>query len=166
MRKLNLFALAFLAVASLVFPCRAEDTAPSELLLKAMQPVPDYGRQQNIGSAIRELKSRDIVPFRPQRADYTDYYRVQKPFVIFGHQVVVVEEEYQSRFVGCCVSEGGGFVVRVSGNLDKLEDWANRNKCSMTEHDTERDFLQSASIRLNLQKGKYAEISCRIRDEE
>lgn len=142
------------------------DADPSDLLLKAMRPVPDYGRQQNVGAAIRELKALGIVPFRPLRSIYTDYYRVQKPVMLLSHELVVVEEEYQSKFVGCCASEGGGFVVRLVGNLAKLEEWADRNQCSVTGYDSERDFLKSASIRFEMPKGKYAEVSCRIRDEK
>ena len=166
MRQPLLSSFVLLAITAAAFPAHAAEPDPADLLLKAMRPVPDYGRQGNVGAAIRELKAQEVVPFRPTRYEYTDYYRVQKPVAIFGHTLTLVEEEYQSRFVGCCVSEGGGFLVRVAGSLDRLEAWAEKNMCSITEFDSEREFLKSVPIRMELPKGHYADVSCRVRDEK
>ena len=54
------------------------------------------------------------------RADYTDYYLLNKPARFMGHELVMIEEEYMSRYIGCCVSPGAGLSVKVSGSLKPL----------------------------------------------
>jgi len=145
-------------------PAEAPDLAAR--WLAAMRPVPDNGRQKNAGMVVREFKAAGLIPFKPERVDYTDYYPVLKPLQVLGHDLVIVEEEYMGRYVGCCVSEGAGMVLRLRGDAARLEAFAQANKCSVEK------FKDAAAYRENnpnvgfpLPAGAYAALSCRARDE-
>lgn len=137
-----------------------------EKLLHALRPVPDFKRQENVGAVIREFKAHGLVPFRPQRVEYTDFYPLLKRATVFGHDLVLIEEEYLTKFIGCCVNEGGGLVLRINGALDKLENWAEANQCRIEQFRDEKEFLEYSRVRFAVPPGAYARISCRVRDEE
>ncbi|WIV98462.1 hypothetical protein [Kinneretia aquatilis] len=136
-------------------------------LLRALRPVPELRRQQNIGAVLREFKAQGLIPFRPSmRIDYTDYYPVQKSVLLFGHDLVVLEEEYMTKYVGCCVSEGGGALVRLKGAINELEAFAKANLCSVREYESLEKYQKESHVSFALPPGRYAELSCRARDED
>ena len=139
----------------------------ADKFLAALKPVPDFKRQDNAGAVLREMKAQEYIPFKPRRIDYTDYYPLLKNVSVFGHDLVVVEEEYMTKFVGCCVSEGAGFVVRLNGDAQPLERFAAANQCRVDVYENLKKFRESAFRNLDflLTDGKYAEVSCRVRDE-
>ena len=54
----------------------------------------------NSGKAIQAYMREGIVNKKPnQRADYTDYYLVNKPAKFMGHDLIVIEEEYMSQYL-------------------------------------------------------------------
>mgnify|MGYP001758737813 FL=1 len=108
-----------------------------------------------------------IVNKKPnQRADYTDYYLVNKPAKFMGHDLIVIEEEYMSQYIGCCVSPGVGVTVKVIGNTKNLENFARINGCTFTDNVNLQEELSSVGINATLTQGRFASLSCRERDAQ
>lgn len=119
------------------------------------------------GQAIQAYMHAGLIDSKPnQRADYTDYYLLNKPARFMGHELVMIEEEYMSRYIGCCVSPGAGLSVKVSGSLKSLEQFARAHRCSLNDNVDVQGELASLGIRRKLAPGRYATLSCRERDAE
>lgn len=117
------------------------------------------------GKAIQAYMKAGYVNPRPNvRADYTDYYLLNKPATFLGYPLVVIEEEYMTRHVGCCVSEGLGVTVSVIGNTAALQKFAKLNYCTVEEKTDPGAELLTFGIKNALPKGRYASLSCRERD--
>ncbi len=149
------------------FAAASTEVEIADKFLAALKPVPDFKRQANAGAVLREMKAQAFIPFKPERVDYTDYYPLLKRVSVFGHDLVIVEEEYMTQYVGCCVSEGAGFVVRLNGDVQPLKQFATANQCRVEVYENLKAFRESVflNIGLRLGEGKYAEVSCRARDE-
>ncbi|WP_150119094.1 hypothetical protein [Massilia sp. NR 4-1] len=123
------------------------------------------GRIGDSGKAIQAYMREGLISQRPnQRADYTDYYLLRKPAKFMGHELMVIEEEYMSRYVGCCVSPGIGISVKVAGSTRNLQKFADENKCTFTDHVDLHNELGQVSIKAKLPHGDFASLSCRERD--
>ena len=119
------------------------------------------------GQAIQAYMHAGLIDSKPnQRADYTDYYLLKKPTRFMGHELVMIEEEYMSRYIGCCVSPGAGLSVKVSGSLKPLAQFARVHRCSLNDNADLQGELASLGIRRKLAPGRYATLSCRERDAE
>lgn len=122
-------------------------------------------RLGNSGKTIQSYMKEGFVNKKPnQRADYTDYYLLKKPAMFMGHELLVIEEEYMSKYIGCCVSPGMGVTVKVSGSPKNLENFAVKNKCTLTNDVDIQAELKSVSVNANFPRGQYASLSCRERD--
>ncbi|MFZ6768392.1 hypothetical protein ACO0LM_15115 [Undibacterium sp. Di26W] len=100
------------------------------------------------------------------RADYVDFYLLRKPASFLGHPLVLLEEEYMDTYVGCCVSPGLGLVVQVNGDTRTMQDFAEKNACTLTPHADVIGTLKTYGIRNKLPKVDYATLSCRERDAQ
>lgn len=119
------------------------------------------------GKAIQAYMREGLVDKKPnRRADYTDYYLLKRPAKFMGHELVLIEEEYMSRYVGCCVSPGVGISVRVNGNTKNLERFAEANKCSFVDQVDLQAELSGFRIKASLPPGNYVSLSCRERDAD
>jgi hypothetical protein len=117
------------------------------------------------GKAIQAYMREGYVGKHPdQRFDYTDYYLLKKPASFMGHELVLIEEEYISQYIGCCVSPGAGVTVRVQGSTQKLQAFAIAQRCTLTDPVDIRHALSEVAIQARLPKGHYASLSCRERD--
>lgn len=117
------------------------------------------------GKAIQAYMREGFINQRPnQRADYTDYYLVKKPTKFMGHDLVMIEEEYMSRYVGCCVSPGAGVTVKVVSSTENLEKFANENGCTFSDQVDLQHEIASVGIKIKVPQGNYASLSCRERD--
>lgn len=122
-------------------------------------------RLGDAGKAIRAYMQAGLVPKRRnQRADYTDYYLLTAPAKFMGHDLVVIEQEYMSKYVGCCVSPGAGVSLRAVGSTNNLQRFAEANGCGFTEHVKLQEDLKNYGIGLTLPAGNYLTLSCRERD--
>ena len=160
-------ALTLLAACSAV--AFAADTASLESgLLHAMQlKKGTTERTGTSGQAIRAYQHAGLVSKTPrQRADYTDYYLLDKPVPFMGHELVLIEEEYRTRYIGCCASPGVGITLKVHGSLKNLQQFARANRCTLTDHVDFAQALREVAIKNKVPKAHYASLSCRERDAE
>ena len=119
------------------------------------------------GKAIAAYAREGYIGKRPdQRFDYTDYYLLKKPASFMGHALVLIEEEYITQYIGCCVSPGVGVTVKVRGSTQKLQAFARAQRCRLTDPVDIRQLLDEVAIKTRLPKDHYASLSCRERDAE
>lgn len=122
-------------------------------------------RVGNSGKAIQAYMREGIVNKKPNaRADYTDYYLVNKPAKFLGHDLIVIEEEYMTKYIGCCVSPGAGVTVKVIGDTNNLEEFAHVNGCTFTDNVNLQEELSILAINATLPQGIFASLRCRERD--
>jgi hypothetical protein len=116
------------------------------------------------GEAIRAYIKAGYVRLKPElRDDYTDYRVVQLPAKFFGQELLVIEEEYLSKFIGCCVNEGSGVILRVTADLAPLKAFASANGCSV--RDDRRDTVERLQkLKVKPAEGELVRLSCRERD--
>jgi hypothetical protein len=81
-----------------------------------------------------------------------------------GYELIAIEEEYMTDYIGCCVSPGMGLVLKINESAEKLKKFAEENGCSVAENIAPATIEQELGVRLNLAPGVYASLSCRERD--
>ncbi|WP_219133566.1 hypothetical protein [Janthinobacterium sp. UMAB-60] len=119
------------------------------------------------GKAIRAYMREGYLGQHPdQRSDYTDYYLLKKPASFMGHELVLIEEEYITQYIGCCVSPGAGVIVKVLGSTKTLQAFARAQRCTLRDPVDIRHELNEVAIKTRMPKGHYASLSCRERDAE
>lgn len=158
--------LTALIAAHTAFAVAADDRELESGLANALRLKPGTTeRAGDSGKAIQAYMREGVVNKKPnQRADYTDYYVVKKPASFMGHELVVIEEEYMSKYIGCCVNPGAGVTVKVNGSPKNLEKFADANKCSIADNVDVQGELRRFGIKTAFSKGHYASISCREND--
>lgn len=160
-------ALTLLAACSAM--AFAADTHSLESgLLHAMQlKKGTTERTGTSGQAIRAYQHAGLVSKTPrQRFDYTDYYLLDKPVPFMGHELVLIEEEYRSKYIGCCASPGVGITLKVHGSIKNLQQFARASRCTLTDHVDVAQALREVAIKNKVPKAHYASLSCRERDAE
>jgi hypothetical protein len=143
----------------------ADDAALAAGLVGAMRLNADRTeRFAEPGEAIRAYIKAGYVRLKPElRDDYTDYRVVQLPAKFFGQELLVIEEEYLSKFIGCCVNEGVGVILRLTTDLAPLKQFAAANGCSM--RDTRADVVEILQkLKVKPIDGELVRLSCRTRD--
>ncbi|MBX9402749.1 hypothetical protein K4L06_15675 [Lysobacter sp. BMK333-48F3] len=119
------------------------------------------------GPAIQAYIHAGYLTAKPTvRADYTDYRLLNKPATLLGLPLVAIEEEYMTQYLGCCVSEGAGATVRITGDIEPLVEFAKRNACRLERDYDARAEFKNYGIAANLPAGRYANLSCRVRDAD
>jgi hypothetical protein len=157
--------VAWLASASLM-QANAQP-APDRLqagLVDAMRLNAQTGeRIGDSGAAIRAYIQAGYLRAKPEkRLEYTDYRILRRPARLLGHELVLIEEEYLTRFIGCCVNAGVGAVLRASADTSAIEAFAAANGCSTAKG---RDVIATLeSVGVKPAQGEYLQLSCRERD--
>lgn len=117
--------------------------------------------------AIAAYAREGYIGKRPdQRFDYTDYYLLKKPASFMGHALVLIEEEYITQYIGCCVSPGAGVTLKVQGSTQKLQAFARAQRCTLSDPVDIGHALSEVAIKTRMPKGHYASLSCRERDAQ
>jgi hypothetical protein len=163
MRKLLIALMILMSAGS---AAQASEISSTEALLRrAMAPGSEAGtRRVDSGVAIRAYIAKGLVRRKPdQRADYVDYRRVRKPAKLFGHKLIVIEEEYLTVFIGCCVNTGIGIVIEQVGSLDELDAFITANRCSKNGIYDPKESMKLAGVKPTA-NATYVSISCREND--
>lgn len=147
----------------------ANGTLENSLLSTLEIKLNEYGdieRNANHGQAIRNYMNKGYIDKTPTvyRADYVDYYILKKPAYVLGHELKIIEEEYMSEYIGCCVNEGVGLVLKLSGSMQKLESFAQKNKCSVEPIDYNSYYERLNIVNAIPEKGIFVNMSCREND--
>lgn len=113
----------------------------------------------------KALNAGGFIAKKPEvsRYDYNDVFSIQKPLKFMGQSVVAVSDEYMSEYVGCCVSEGWGAVFRKTADIAALQQFAQKNQCSLQARDKATTDYYDRSLKSRPQ-AEYYELSCRERD--
>jgi hypothetical protein len=122
-------------------------------------------RAADSGAAIQAYIAAGYLPRKPNvRADYTDYWWLKKPAPFMGHELVMIGEQYMSRWIGCCVDPGLDVAVKIHGSTARLEQFAEQNKCSIDTNADLREFASVSKIAVtSLPVGRYAMMGCHER---
>lgn len=113
--------------------------------------------------AVKAFIAGGYVNRKPDyRFDYNDYRVLRKPAHLFGFSIVILEEEYMAKYVGCCVSPGIGVVLSGKGELKTLESFASKNGCSV-ESPADPSVIP-AELKVRVSPGSLTYLSCRERD--
>lgn len=144
---------------------QATDEALAAGLVGAMRLNADRTERLNEpGEAIRAYIKAGYVRLKPElREEYTDYRVVRLPATLFGQALLVIEEEYLTKFIGCCVNEGVGVILRVTADRAPLKVFASANGCSISD---ERADIVATLQKLKVKPvdGDLVSMSCRTRD--
>lgn len=125
----------------------------------------DGTRLGKSGLAIQAYMRDAIVDRKPNsRQDYTDYYVTKKPAKFMGHDLIIIEEEYQSQWIGCCANPGVGVTVKLNGPSKVLADFAKQNGCVFETDVNIPSVLATLGSKQKIAPGEYAAMSCRERD--
>jgi hypothetical protein len=157
-------ALALALFASAASAAATIDADLETTMLQALRPGAD-SRQERAGAAIRAYKSAGVLPFRPQRSDYTDHYPVIKPTRFMGQELVLVSEQYMTKYIGCCVDPGAGMYVRVLTKIDAMKAFARANQCRVEEFADRKALLDATPVTAAMEAGRYAALHCHESDE-
>ncbi len=121
-------------------------------------------RLANSGKAIQAYIKSSFLNKKPnERLDYTDYWVLKKNSTFMGHELLIIEEEYMSEYIGCCVSEGLGVTIKIKKDLSDLELFTKIHGCSLTKKVNIEEEMSSLGISVK-NTGNYASVSCRHRD--
>ncbi|MFZ6875334.1 hypothetical protein ACO0LF_24975 [Undibacterium sp. Di27W] len=155
--------LSTLSPHSLASDARLEN----QLILALKIKADGQDRQAESRPVIRAYQQAAIISKKPQRrADYIDFYLLQKPASFMGHQLILLEEEYMDVYVGCCASPGIGLMLKTNADTRSVQDFAKKNACTFTPHADVFDRLRMFGIDHKLARGDYAILSCRERDAQ
>lgn len=142
----------------------ASDLELEKRFAEALRPDEGDVRQERAGKAIQGYQAANILPFKPMRADFNDYYVVQRPTSFMGNQLVVVMEEYMLAYIGCCVDPGASVYVRLTGGIAPIAAFARANKCRIEEYPDRNTFLRALPVAVNVEPGRYASLHCHASD--
>ena len=161
-------AVMSLLLSTLSAHSLAADTRLENQLILALKIKPDgQDRLAESRPVIRAYQQATIISKKPQqRADYIDFYLLQKPASFMGHTLILLEEEYMDKYVGCCVSPGMGLMLKTNVDTRAVQEFAEKNACTFTPHADVFDRLKTFGIAHKLATADYAMLSCRERDTQ
>jgi len=163
-KKYTVYIILFLATVILPQSLYADTSLERKLVASMKLNKMTKERIGDSGYAIRSYIHNKYLNKKPKlRYDYTDYWVLKKKASFMGQQLLVIEEEYMSKYVGCCVSPGVGVILKIKGNLNKLNKFAKSNGCSLEKGSEVRNQLRTIHVKVN-NRSKYVSLSCRERD--
>lgn len=124
----------------------------------------DIEKQTVSKKAIETYAKQGSISKNPiYRADYVDYYLVKKPTLFLGHSMVMIENEYMSEYMGCCVSPGVEVVFEGANNFNNinLRTFAQENNCEFSVNVDMQKKSLNMGLDLKPKPGKYSSINCR-----
>ena len=143
-RPVSPAALALCFVATLVasvLPARADDAAAlsAQMLAKLEVDSLKHERRGDFDEAVQALKRAGYIHKRyDAREDYSEIWKVLKPLDVYGARVLVVSNEREGKFIGCCMENRTTILMEAAGDVGRLRDFAKANGCRL-EYDEQSD---------------------------
>lgn len=163
MKSLACLALILTLISAPISSFADDGKAEAELIQAMTYSKTLQKRTKEAGDAVRALVREKILALKPdRRMDYTDYRIVNRPVNFLGHELLVVEEEYLTKYIGCCVNAGIGAILRVRGDLARLEAFSKENLCKLRKQEDVVEDLRNIGAKDT--GGTLTAISCRERD--
>lgn len=143
------------------------------VMILGMCPLLSHADEQyrgmGSGEAFKSFKSlnqQGFISKKPQiaRMEYNDVYALKKPLQVLNQQVVLLSDEYMSEYIGCCVSEGWGAIIKKQQALTALQAFAKQHQCALEPFPLKENKYYYGYSTQKLAKGEYYELSCRERD--
>ena len=168
MKIIYIIIMSLFILSSTVSIIASEEQRLELGLINAMKLINgQLERAGDSGEAIQAYIKKGYLNKKPnRRVDYTDYWLLKKPATFMGHTLIMIEEEYLLKYIGCCVNEGVGITLKISGSSANLKHFASENGCSFSEEIDIQHELKSLGIKSNFPKGNYVSLSCRVRDND
>ncbi len=63
--------------------------------------------------------------------DYKNIYLVKKDIKVLGGQLLVFNHQHLKKWIGCCPNEGNQVLLQVKGDLTRVKNFAETNKCDL-----------------------------------
>lgn len=141
-----------------------DDAALQSMVMDSLRLRPGTGeRMVDSGKMIVALANSGYVNLKPdERWDYSDYRFLKKRADFLGHEIIVIEEEYFEKWIGCCVNPGLAITFKLNGNTDFLQTFARNNKCKIG-FDGDKYYGPALPP---APKGTYATLSCKEGDSQ
>jgi hypothetical protein len=133
----------------------------SQMLYDSTAPnAANDGRDLASGVPIRALIQAGYLRKKPEaRLDYSDFRLMRKPFDFLGASLVVIEEQYMTNYIGCCVDPGIGMVFENSSGSNAMARLATANSCEYSADPTTLQSIMEA-VGLAGQKGEFVYLFC------
>jgi hypothetical protein len=129
-------------------------------LIEALAMSSAHERKAESGPALVAYIKQGYLHKKPDiQQDYNDYRFPLKSMQLFGHKVLLIDEEYITKYIGCCVSEGLAITVESAG--PSLESFAKSNGCSIRPDPYLPDLVKQ-----RLPKDGWYTLSCKANDAE
>ncbi len=129
-------------------------------LIEALAMNSKNERKAESGPALVAYIKQGYLHKKPDfQQDYSDYRFPLKSMHLLGHKVLLIDEEYITKYIGCCVSEGLAITVESAG--PSLEPFAESNRCSIRN-----DPYLPDDVKQRLPKGGWFTLSCKADDAE
>jgi hypothetical protein len=146
----------------------SSQSEPELGLIAAIKPNTDNSdRMGDSGKAIRTYINAGYLNIKPNtRTDYTDHWLLKHSAPFLGNDLVMIDEEYMTKFIGCCVNPGLILTIRTTpAGLNSLRNFAKANKCSLDENIKIDQVFSDATIQgAPKMDGSFASLSCRQSD--
>lgn len=122
------------------------------------------GRVGDAGAAIRAYVSAGYLDLKPAtRMDYSDYRRFKKPAQFLGHELLAIDEEYISAYIGCCASPGIAILIRLNPQGYNVGEFVQGRGCSLNSDVSRYSEIPELNLPY-LSPKEVLEISCKERD--
>jgi hypothetical protein len=122
------------------------------------------GRNGEFESVLRELIGKGYLHKRRDAAeDYSERWKVLKELDLFGNRVLVVSNEKEGKFIGCCFDSRAEILMAATGDLEPLRHYAKTNGCQLF-HDEKSDQESSIEtlkkLKIKTTDAKFVELRC------
>lgn len=115
------------------------------------------------GSIIALKRGGYIHKRRDLQEDYSAIWKVLKPLDVYGNRVLVVSNEEDGKYIGCCMQDRAEILMSATGDVDRLRDFAKANGCRLeydeqSDQDSMKERLRGLKIKTDA--AKFAQLSC------
>lgn len=160
------FATSLLPAPVGAAPAQADDASVlSEMMLSTL--AVDKAKHERAGDfdeVVTALKRGGYIRKRyDAKEDYAEIWKVRKPLDVYGNPVLIVSNEREGKFIGCCMENRTTILVEATGDVGKLREFSKTNGCRLSHDEaSDQDSLKETlkKFKLGSNAPKLAELNC------